>query len=70
MKLYSMIAAVLSFSIATGSSAALAQSRTIKLIVPLSPGGPNDLVARLTGEHIQRHQGVSVVIETAQELVP
>jgi hypothetical protein len=63
MKLYSIIAAVLSFSIAIGSSAALAQSRTIKLIVPLSPGGPNDLVARLTGEHIQRHQGVSVVIE-------
>ena len=48
---------------AIGASGALAQSRTIKLVVPLSAGGPNDLVARLTGEHIQRNQGVSVVIE-------
>lgn len=48
---------------AIGASGALAQLRTIKLVVPLSAGGPNDLVARLTGEHIQRNQGVSVVIE-------
>ena len=40
---------------AAAASAALAQSRTIKLVVPLSAGGPNDLVARLTGEHIQRN---------------
>ena len=55
------LSAALVFAFAT--SASLAQSRTIKLVVTLSPGGPNDLVARLTGEHIQRNQGVSVVIE-------
>ena len=47
----------------SGGGDSYAQSRTVKLIVPLSPGGPNDLVARLTGEHIQRNQGVSIVIE-------
>lgn len=56
-------ACVVGLSFVMGASAAMAQSRTIKLVVPLSAGGPNDLVARLTGEHIQRNQGVSVVIE-------
>ena len=58
-----MVALVAGCALALAASAAFAQSRTIKLIVPLSPGGPNDLVARLTGEHIQRNQGVSMVIE-------
>lgn len=58
-----VVAFVAGCSLAFAASAAFAQSRTIKLIVPLSPGGPNDLVARLTGEHIQRNQAVSMVIE-------
>ena len=57
------VAFVVGLSFVMCASAAMAQSRTIKLVVPLSAGGPNDLVARLTGEHIQRNQGVSVVIE-------
>jgi len=63
IKLNQVMAFVMALVVAVGASAALAQSRTIKLVVPLSAGGPNDLVARLTGEHIQRNQGVSVVIE-------
>ena len=62
-RLNSLLSLLTGLGIAFGASASLAQSRTIKLIVPLSPGGPNDLVARLTGEHIQRNQGVSIVIE-------
>lgn len=62
-KFNSMLALVAGLSIALATSASLAQQRTIKFVVPLSPGGPNDLVARLTAEHIQRNQGVSMVIE-------
>ena len=62
-RLNPMLALLAGLSMALATSASLAQSRTIKFIVPLSPGGPNDLVARLTAEHIQRNQGVSMVIE-------
>lgn len=38
-------------------------ARTIKFIVPSAPAGVNDIMARLLGEHIQRAQGVTVVID-------
>ncbi len=63
IKTKSMISLIGGLTFAIAATAVLAQSRTVKLVVPLSPGGPNDLVARLTGEHIQRNQGISVVIE-------
>ena len=44
-------------------SSACAQSRTVKLIIPLSAGGPNDTVGRLAAEHITRNQGVSMIVE-------
>ena len=62
-KIKSVISLFAGVAFAIGATAALAQSRTIRLVVPLSPGGPNDLVARLTGEYIQRNHGVSVIIE-------
>jgi len=37
--------------------------RTIKLVVPASPGASTDFVARLSAEHISRHQGVTAVVE-------
>ena len=37
--------------------------RTIKIVVPLAPGGTADTLARILGEQISRVQGVSIVIE-------
>ena len=36
---------------------------TIKLVIPLSAGGPNDTVGRLAAEHISRNQGASMIVE-------
>lgn len=47
----------------TAPGGALAQSRTIKFIVPLAPGGPNDTVARLMADEIGRAQGVNMIVE-------
>lgn len=38
-------------------------SRTIKLVVPFTPGGSTDFVARLIGEKLTERTGQSVVIE-------
>jgi tripartite-type tricarboxylate transporter receptor subunit TctC len=38
-------------------------TRTIKVVVPVSPGGASDLLARLLGEQIGRAQGPTIVIE-------
>jgi tripartite-type tricarboxylate transporter receptor subunit TctC len=37
--------------------------RTITLIVPFAAGGPTDIVARITGEHMSRTLGQQIVIE-------
>ena len=43
---------------------ASAESRTVKFIVPLAPGGPNDTTARLLADEIGREQpGVAMVVE-------
>jgi tripartite-type tricarboxylate transporter receptor subunit TctC len=44
---------------------ALAQSRTITLIVPFAPGGNVDTVARLTASELTRRLGQNVVVENA-----
>jgi tripartite-type tricarboxylate transporter receptor subunit TctC len=38
-------------------------TRTIKIIVPISPGGGVDFLARLLAEQIGRAQGLTMVIE-------
>src|SRR5262245_29077975 len=38
-------------------------NRTIKIVVPGSPGGPTDVMARLIGQRLQVALGQSVVIE-------
>jgi tripartite-type tricarboxylate transporter receptor subunit TctC len=38
-------------------------SRTIKLVVPYGPGGPNDFLARVAAEQVGRMQGLTMVIE-------
>jgi tripartite-type tricarboxylate transporter receptor subunit TctC len=41
----------------------LAQSRQIRYVVPLAPGGPNDTIARLMADEIGREQGATMVVE-------
>jgi tripartite-type tricarboxylate transporter receptor subunit TctC len=38
-------------------------TRTIKIIVPIAPGGSMDILARVLGEQIGRAQGPTVLIE-------
>ena len=46
------------------SAPADAQSgRTIRLLVPAPPGASTDFVARLSADHMSRHQGVTAVVE-------
>jgi tripartite-type tricarboxylate transporter receptor subunit TctC len=47
----------------TGQSAWSLTARTIKIVVPVSPGGVADALARLLGEQIGRAQGQTVLIE-------
>ena len=37
--------------------------RTIRIVVPLAPGGGADFIARLVADQVARMQGVTVVIE-------
>jgi tripartite-type tricarboxylate transporter receptor subunit TctC len=39
------------------------QTTTIKIVVPVPPGGANDVLARLLAEQIERMQGITVTIE-------
>ena len=38
-------------------------AKTIKLIVPFAPGGPNDIIARIVGQKLNEQWGQPVVIE-------
>jgi tripartite-type tricarboxylate transporter receptor subunit TctC len=38
-------------------------NRSIKMIVPFAPGGPVDVIARMTAHHITTHLGQQVIIE-------
>jgi Flp pilus assembly pilin Flp len=47
----------------TGHGAWSQTTRTIKIVVPVAPGGPTDLLPRLLAEQIGRTQGPTMVIE-------
>jgi tripartite-type tricarboxylate transporter receptor subunit TctC len=48
----------------TGSASAQSYpSRIIKVIVPFTPGSPNDVLARLLTQHLQTRLGQSIVVE-------
>ncbi len=49
--------------IALGGPAALAQSKTLKIIVPYTPGSGPDIISRLMGEQIGKDGGPTVVVE-------
>jgi tripartite-type tricarboxylate transporter receptor subunit TctC len=42
---------------------ALAQSRTVRVIVPFTPGSPNDVLARLLAQHLADRTGQSVIVD-------
>src|SRR5262249_48889499 len=53
-------------AVVIGSTDAPAQSyptRTVKLVVPLSPGSPVDASARVIAQHMQARLGQSIVVE-------
>src|SRR5712691_4661407 len=47
----------------TGHDAWSQTARTIKIVVPLPPGGAGDIVARLLAEQVGKVQGPAIVIE-------
>ena len=42
---------------------ASAQTRTIRIVTPVPPGGTTDILARLLADQVGRRPGVSVVVE-------
>jgi tripartite-type tricarboxylate transporter receptor subunit TctC len=46
-----------------GQAAWSQSSRTIKIVVPLAPGGGADIVARLVAEQVRRTEGPTIVVE-------
>ena len=50
-------------AIAFGTGGALAQSKTLKIIVPYTPGSGPDIISRLMGEQIAKAGGPTVVVE-------
>jgi tripartite-type tricarboxylate transporter receptor subunit TctC len=64
LHLVGLAAAVAVLSITLSGHVAWSQTaRTIKVVVPFSPGGVVDFVARILAEHIGRAQGEAVLIE-------
>src|SRR6478672_7884602 len=60
-----LVTAVAALAFAFGGEA-LAQnypSRVIKLVVPFTPGSPNDVMARLLTEHLQTRLGQAIVVD-------
>lgn len=50
-------------SLALTGQAAAFPDKQITLIVPFAAGGPTDIIARITGEHIARTLGQAVIVE-------
>ncbi len=61
--LLSGVGGVATASLLASSARAEYPDRTIKIIVPGSPGGPTDVMARLISQRLQQSLGQSVVVE-------
>ena len=60
---YSLVSAVLASAIAKPASAQTYPAKTIRIIVPFTPGSPVDVAARLLGQHLTTQFGQGVVID-------
>jgi tripartite-type tricarboxylate transporter receptor subunit TctC len=58
-----ILAAALASAVAPPLRAATYPDRVIKLIVPFTPGGPVDVMARLVGQYLSAQLGQPVVVE-------
>jgi tripartite-type tricarboxylate transporter receptor subunit TctC len=58
-----LTAALLAFGLAGPAQAQSYPDHLVKLIVPQSPGGPTDLLARVTAQRLQTRLGQSVIVE-------
>jgi tripartite-type tricarboxylate transporter receptor subunit TctC len=56
-------AAALVFLALCGHDARSQPARTIKIVVPLPPGGGADILARLLADHIRRSEGLGMIVE-------
>lgn len=60
---YSLVSALLASVIAKPASAQPYPAKTIRIIVPFTPGSPVDVAARLLGQHLTTQFGQGVVID-------
>jgi tripartite-type tricarboxylate transporter receptor subunit TctC len=58
-----MLAAALASAVACPARATTYPDRLIKLVVPFTPGGPVDVMARLVGQYLSAKLGQPVVVE-------
>src|ERR1700730_6615523 len=61
-----VVAAIAAFALTGGAAPAVAEdfpSKAIRIIVPYTPGSPNDVLARLLVQKLQRKLGRPVVID-------
>ena len=63
MKLFNLLAVVLTASAVTQAVAQPYPSRPIRIIVPFAPGGPADLLARTLGQKMQENWGQAVLAD-------
>src|SRR5262249_58287038 len=57
------VAAMLLAVLASGEARAVWPERTVTIIVPFPPGGPNDLLGRLLAAELAPKLGQSVIVE-------
>ncbi|RPI41575.1 MAG: ABC transporter substrate-binding protein, partial [Betaproteobacteria bacterium] len=61
-----LLAAATAFAAVATAPARAAEeypSRPVRFIVPFAPGGSNDTIARLFGQHLTEHLGNSVIVD-------
>ena len=58
-----LLAAIAALALAGPATAQSYPARVIKLVVPYTPGSPNDVMARLLTQHLAPRLGQPIVID-------